>query len=147
MVYQFKFSKIMSIKENEKERILNEYNEAVERFETVGQRLYDALKHKEQQIEAYNRKMMNGMSITELKQVQAFLERTERLIEGLQKEVISARQYMQTKQFLLQEKNIEMKKYEKMKANDFHLYQEIQKSTEAKQMDEISLQQYMLKEK
>lgn len=137
----------MSIKENEKERILNEYNEAVERFETVGQRLYDALKHKEQQIEAYNRKMMNGMSITELKQVQAFLERTERLIEGLQKEVISARQYMQTKQFLLQEKNIEMKKYEKMKANDFHLYQEIQKSTEAKQMDEISLQQYMLKEK
>ncbi|KOO46609.1 flagellar export protein FliJ [Priestia koreensis] len=147
MVYQFKFSKIMSIKENEKERILNEYNEAVERFETVGQRLYDALKHKEQQIEEYNRKMMNGMSITELKQVQAFLDRTERLIEGLQKEVISARQYMQTKQFLLQEKNIEMKKYEKMKANDFHIYQEIQKSTEAKQMDEISLQQYMLKEK
>ena len=47
MTYQFRFEKIMIVKEREKEEALSVYNEAVKRFEEAAEKLYESLKKKE----------------------------------------------------------------------------------------------------
>ncbi|WP_110112830.1 flagellar export protein FliJ [Bacillus sp. CGMCC 1.16541] len=145
MTYHFKFAKVMSVKENEKSRLLAEYNESVDKFEKVGQRLYDKLKQKEEMLEKQANRMMFGVSILEVKNFQQFLTNIEHAITLLQKEVMIARQAMYVKEERLQEKNIEVKKFEKIKGNDYHRYVQSQKELENKLMDEVSIQQYMLK--
>ncbi|CRH76061.1 Chemotaxis CheF protein [Chlamydia trachomatis] len=43
------------------------------------------------------------------------------------------------------ERNIEVKKYEKMKENDFLEFLHVMKEAENKEMDEISIRQYLSK--
>ncbi|MGF9856397.1 flagellar export protein FliJ [Priestia endophytica] len=143
--FQFKFSKVMAIKQSEKDRMLNEYNEAVSQFEEVGQRLYQCLKHKENFIDEYNEEMSIGVSVEKLKQSQNYMDYLEREIEVLQQKMNIARQTMRIKEVKLREKNIEVKKYEKMETKSLIHYQNLQRESEAKQMDEVSIQQYLLK--
>ncbi|MFP3884893.1 flagellar export protein FliJ [Priestia filamentosa] len=145
MSFQFKFSKVMAIKQSEKDRMLNEYNEAVRQFEEVGQRLYQCLKHKENFIDEYNEEMSIGVSVEKLKQSQNYMDYLEREIEVLQQKMNIARQTMRIKEVKLCEKNIEVKKYEKMETKALIHYQNLQRESEAKQMDEVSIQQYLLK--
>lgn len=143
--FQFKFSKVMAIKQSEKDRMLNEYNEAVSQFEEVGQRLYQCLKYKENFIDEYNEEMSIGVSVEKLKQSQNYMDYLEREIEVLQQKMNIARQTMRIKEVKLREKNIEVKKYEKMETKALIHYQNLQRESEAKQMDEVSIQQYLLK--
>lgn len=145
MAYQYKFDRVMSIKENEKDRLMAEYNEAVQKFEKVGQQLYEYLKQKEQLIDEHAVKMRMGLSIIDVKQFQLFIANLEKMIAVYQQKVISARQTMQLAELKLRDKNMEVKKFEKMKIKDFQRYKETQKELESKQMDEVSIQQYMLK--
>lgn len=145
MAYQYKFDRVMSIKENEKDRLRAEYNEAVQSFEKVGQQLYEYLKQKEQLIDEHAAKMSIGLSITDVKQFQLFIAGLEKMIAVYQQKVVSARQTMQLAELKLRDKNMEVKKFEKMKVKDFQRYKETQKELESKQMDEVSIQQYMLK--
>ena len=69
----------------------------------------------------------------------------EKSIEQCQKEVMQARYKMNLQQDRLKEKNIEVKKYEKIKEKDFQKYLEVVKVAENKQMDEISIQQFLSK--
>ena len=144
MAYEFRLSKIMTIKSNEKDELLTQYNHSLQLFETVGEKLYEKLKEKEQLIEQHTGKMKQGLSILEIKSFQQFLTSAERVIERLQQEVMFARQQMNLKKLKLEEKNIEVKKYEKLKKRDYDSYITAEKQLEAKQMDELSLQQYML---
>ena len=59
--------------------------------------------------------MKQGLSILEITSFQQFLTSAERVIERLQQEVMFARQQMNLKKLKLEEKNIEVKKYEKLK--------------------------------
>ena len=40
MAYQFKFEKIMKLKEREKDEVLSTYNESVKRFEEAAENLF-----------------------------------------------------------------------------------------------------------
>jgi len=134
----------MAIKSNEKDELLSQYNHSLQLFETAGERLYEKLKEKEKLIEQHTGKMKQGLSILEITSFQQFLISAERVIERLQQEVMFARQQMNLKKLKLEEKNIEVKKYEKLKKRDYDSYITAEKQLEAKQMDELSLQQYML---
>ncbi|WP_182420409.1 flagellar export protein FliJ [Priestia megaterium] len=144
MAYEFRLSKIMAIKSNEKDELLSQYNQSLQQFETAGEKLYKKLKEKETLIEQHTGKMKQGLSILEITSFQQFLTSAERVIERLQQEVMFARQQMNLKKLKLEEKNIEVKKYEKLKKRDYDSYIIAEKQLEAKQMDELSLQQYML---
>ncbi|MEW4238044.1 flagellar export protein FliJ [Priestia aryabhattai] len=144
MAYEFRLSKIMAIKSNEKDELLSQYNQSLQQFETAGEKLYKKLKEKETLIEQHTDKMKQGLSILEITSFQQFLTSAERVIERLQQEVMFARQQMNLKKLKLEEKNIEVKKYEKLKKKDYDSYITAEKQLEAKQMDELSLQQYML---
>lgn len=143
MQYQFKFEKILSIREREKDEALNIYNQSVKRFETAAEKLYELLKKKED-LEAYqSSRLVNGLPVQEIRHHQHFIHGLERTIEHYQQIVMNARNHMNYQQERLLEKNVEVKKYEKIKEKDRLNFAENERQLEGKQMDDISIQHFM----
>lgn len=143
MVYQYKFDKILHIKEKEKDEALNFFNEAMQKFEETAGKLYELLKKKEDMQSYQNSKLENGLPIQEIRHHQHFLLNLEKTIDHYQKMVVNARGRMNFYQEKLMEKNVEVKKYEKIKEKDFLIYKAGLRYMEGQQMDDISIQQYM----
>lgn len=143
MKYQYKFGRVLAIKEREKDEALSLYQESVKKFEEVAQKLYELLKKKED-LEAYQATgLQSGLSILEIRHQQQFIGNLEKTIQHYQKMVINARNRMNLRQEKLMEKNIEVKKYEKIREKDFAHFLEELKANESKQMDDISIQQFI----
>lgn len=143
MSYKFKFEKLLSISENEKDKILGEYNQAVKVFEETAEKLYYFLKQKEDLEAIQLQKLSAGLSIQEIRHHQNFVANLEKTIAHYQNLVVKARLAMQKLQAVLLEKNMEVKKFEKLREKDYQFYFDTAKADENKLMDEISLQQYM----
>ncbi|MGE7185201.1 flagellar export protein FliJ [Peribacillus sp. NPDC006672] len=145
MIYQYKFEKILTIKEKEKNDALAKYNTALKKFEEVAEKLYRLLKKKEELLEFQQEKLRNGLSVQEIRHHQLFMDNLEKLLSHCQQEVIEARYKMNVQRDILMDRNIEVKKYEKMKENDFLKFLDVIKEAENKQMDEISIRQFLSK--
>jgi flagellar protein FliJ len=143
MRYRFKFEKIMMVKEREKDEALSIYNDSVKRFEDVAGKLYESLKKKEDLENYQSLRLENGLSVQEIRHHQHFIVNLQKTIDYYQKMVINARNQMNFYQEKLMQKNIELKKYEKIKEKDKVVFLEELKQEEAKQMDDISIQQYV----
>ncbi|HEO8419013.1 flagellar export protein FliJ [Niallia sp. FSL W8-0635] len=147
MSYQFKFEKILTIREREKEEASSAYNQSVNRFEEAAEKLYELLKRKED-LEAYQAdKIATGLSVQEIRHHQQFVANLAKTIEHAQKMVQNARNSMVYFQEKMLEKNMEVKKFVKIKEKDHTNYLALERAAEAKQMDDISLQQYMQHER
>ncbi|MFJ7976401.1 flagellar export protein FliJ [Peribacillus sp. NPDC096379] len=145
MIFQYKFDKILTIKEIEKNEVLAKYNETIKRFEEVAEKLYKLLKKKEDLLQFQQEKLTQGLTVQEIRHNQQFMDNLEKIIVYNQKEVIQARHAMNMQQSKLMEKNIEVKKYEKIKEKDFQKFLEEIKEAENKNMDEISIRQFFSK--
>ncbi|MET1178019.1 flagellar export protein FliJ [Peribacillus simplex] len=145
MIYQYKFEKILTIKEKEKTDALAKYNAALKKFEEVAEKLYKLLKKKEELLEFQQEKLRNGLSVQEIRHHQLFMDNLEKLLGHCQQEVIEARYKMNNQRDILMERNIEVKKYEKMKENGSLKFLDVIKEAENKQMDEISIRQFLSK--
>ncbi|MFC0474732.1 flagellar export protein FliJ [Robertmurraya beringensis] len=146
MRYEFKFHKILAVKEREKDEAVSIYQDSVRKFEEVAEKLYELLKRKED-LEVYqSERLHGGLSIQEIRHHQQFISNIEKMIEHYQKMVINARNRMLLFQEKLLEKNIEVKKYEKIREKDYMKFTEDLKVFEGKQMDDISIQMYMNRE-
>ena len=143
MYYHYKFEKLLTIKEKEKSDSESRYTEAVKEFESEAENLYQMLKKKEELLDLQSEQLKLGLSVQQVRYNQHFLENQEKLITHFQKRVIETRSKMQFYHQLLIEKNIEVKKYEKIKEKDFQRFFNTVKYEENRQMDEISIQQYM----
>lgn len=143
MGYQFRFQKIMDIKESEKEKSLAEYNQSVHDFENVAHKLYDSLKQKEVLEENTISKLNQGMSVQEIRHYQQFVTNLEKTITHYQKLVLLTRNRMNEKQVKLMQHNLEVKKYEKLKNKQQEDYSFNMKQLENKHMDDLSIQTYM----
>ncbi|GLY10486.1 flagellar export protein FliJ [Bacillus badius] len=143
MAYSYKFQKILQLREREKEETQTLYNESLKQFEKAAEKLYALLKKKETLIDFQEAKMVSGFSIQEIQHYQLFVSNLEQTISYQQQVVINARNKMQWHEQQLQEKNIEVKKYEKIKEKDFERFKESLLEEENKQMDEISAIQFM----
>ena len=85
MAYQFKFEKIMKLKEREKDEVLSAYNESVKRFEEAAESLFRSLKKKED-LESYQRsKLENGLSVQEIRHHQTFILTCKRRLITIKK--------------------------------------------------------------
>ena len=143
MAYQFKFEKIMKLKEREKDEVLSTYNESVKRFEEAAENLFRSLKKKED-LESYqDQSLENGLSVQEIRHHQTFIHNLQKTIDHDQKMVVHTRNQMNFYQDKLLQKNIEVKKYEVLKEKGKLVFLEELRQLEAKQMDDISIQQYM----
>lgn len=146
MAFQYRFDKIMQIKEKEKVESVAIYQSAVRKFEEAAEKLYELLKRKEDLETFQSSKLEGGLPIQEIRHHQQFILNMQKSIEYYQKMVQNARNRMNFYQEKLLEMTIEVKKYEKVKQKDFRLYNEEIKQSEGRQMDDISIQQYMNRE-
>ena len=144
--FQYKFEKILAVREKEKADAQAKYSEAVNKFEEVANKLYKFLKKKEDLLGYQQEKMIGGLSVIELRQHQVFLDNVEKTIAHCQQQVIVARQRMEAYQAVLIERNIEVKKYVKIKEKQFERFVEAGKAQESIQMDDISIQTFISKE-
>ncbi|MBT2756014.1 flagellar export protein FliJ [Mesobacillus foraminis] len=143
MQYQYKFEKIMSLRTREKDEAQSVYQDAVRKFEEAADHLYQLLKKKEVLESHQSEKLSKGLAVSEIRHHQQFIGNLEKTIDYYQKMVINARNRMNYQHSQLMEKNIEVKKYQKIKEKDYLDYLTIEKEEENKVMDEISIQQFM----
>ncbi|PLR97274.1 flagellar export protein FliJ [Bacillus sp. T33-2] len=143
MVYQYKFEKILTLRSREKDEAQAVYQDTVRKFEDAAEHLYRLLKKKEDMESFQSERLQKGLPVQEIRHHQQFIGNLQKTIEHYQQMVINARNRMNYQQVQLMEKNIEVKKYEKIREKDFHQYIANEKYEEGKMMDEISIQQYM----
>ncbi len=146
MQYTYRFEKILTVREQEKTESEIAYKESVRAFEEIATKLYDLLKKKEDLIDFQQERLKIGSSIDEISHYAKFINSMEKTIEDVQKKVIQARSKMQWHEQKLLEKNLEVRKFEKMKEKDFALFQGEQNRIEAIQLDELSTIAYYKKE-
>lgn len=136
--YQYRFSQVMDIKEQEKSEAEMAYKESVSLFENVATEMYEALKKKESLIDFQQQKMQEGLSILEMHNYANFIDSIEKKITDLQHKVIQARSKMEWFEEKLLEVSLEFKKYEKMQERDYEAHLKEEDRLEMIQLDEIS---------
>ena len=143
MAIPFRFEKILTIKQKEKEQVQMSYEVAVKTFEKEATKLYELLRKKEMLDEHTEQELNLGLSIIGIKQQQLFRDALERDISKAQIDVMRTRNMMLTKQEELLDQNVEVKKFEKMKEKAFKLQYANLLNLESKLMDDLSLQQFV----
>ena len=144
--YQYRFKKVLTIREQEKTETEIAYKESVRSFEEVANKLYELLKKKENLTEFRQERLAKGSSIEEINQYARFMDSLEKTITDVQQKVIQARAKMNWHEEKLVEKNLEVRKFEKMRDKDFKAYQQEQDRVESIFLDEISSLTYHKKE-
>jgi len=143
MKYAFKFDKILSLKEREKEEALLAYQDSIGKFEKVAKKLYELLRQKEKLQTTRSEKLKQGTPVNEIRFYEEYLESLEKKIEKQQIMVNNARNRMQHLQKQLMEKNIEVKKFEKLREKDVRKFFDQLQAEEHKRMDNAALQTYL----
>ncbi|MFI8686272.1 flagellar export protein FliJ [Rossellomorea sp. NPDC077527] len=143
MSYQYKFQRILMLKEKEKDEVQEMYRGSIEKFETVAEKLYEFLKKKETLEQKQQTQLQHGLSVQNIRHHQQFIANLEKTISYYQDLVIQARNRMNWYEEKLVDMNVEVKKYEKMKEKDFRRFLRDIQLMENKQLDEVSVVQYM----
>lgn len=144
--YQYRFDKVMTVKQQEKNQTEIAFKDAQKSFEDIATKLYTLLKKKEDLIEYHEKKLLSGSSINEMRHHTKFLESIERSIAETQQKVVLARSKMEWHKDKLLETSLEYRKYEKMKEKDYRSYIKEQDRLELIQLDELSSIAYYNKE-
>lgn len=146
MKYNYRFEKILVVKDQEKTESELAFKESVQVFEEIATKLYDLLKKKEDLIEYQQERLKIGSSIDEINHYSKFIDSMEKTIEDAQQKVMQARAKMNWHEQKLLEKSLEVRKYEKMRERDYERFIEDQLHIEAIQLDELSTIAYYKKE-
>ncbi|MDN4494244.1 flagellar export protein FliJ [Ureibacillus aquaedulcis] len=144
--YTYRFEKILTIREQEKQQTEQAYKESVRSFEEVATKLYDLLKKKEDLITYQNDRLTVGSSINQIHHFATFIDSLERTISEVQQKVVQARAKMNWHEQKLLEKNLEIRKFEKIREKDFATFKNEQDRVEMLYLDELSSLMYTKKE-
>ncbi|MGE7020371.1 flagellar export protein FliJ [Solibacillus cecembensis] len=144
--YTYRFEKILVVREQEKNESEMAFKESVQVFEEIATKLYDLLKKKEDLTTYQQERLAVGSSIDEINHYSKFIDSMEKTIVDVQQKVVQARAKMNWHEQKLLEKNLEVRKYEKMRENDYEHYKEDQQRIEAIQLDELSTIAYYKRE-
>ena len=106
VAYQYKFAKVLTVREQEKSETEIAYKESVHSFEQVATELYNLLKKREDTLDTQNGLLSNGLSIDGIHHYSNFLDSLQKRIEVVQKEVIQARTKMNWYEEKLLEKSL-----------------------------------------
>ncbi|MBB5172076.1 flagellar export protein FliJ [Texcoconibacillus texcoconensis] len=145
MTFQFSLQKVLEYKENEKLEAEQNYQNAMDSFENIATELYHVLKRKEELEESYEQRIKQGVPIADIQQIQDTLSHLYKKIDHLQKQTQSARDSMNKEHEILIDRSVDVKKYEKMKQRKYDQHRRDMLHEEMKQLDEISVQQFMSK--
>lgn len=135
--------KILDLRNEEKNKALLEQKKAVDQFEKVAKQLYTQLKTKETAESTLIQMYERSEIILKIREQTIYIDALKNKINELQKEVQIARNDMEEKQHIVTEKHVELKKVETMIEKREQKAKEEAALAEMKQMDEISLNQYI----
>ena len=144
--YNYRFGKILVVREQEKNESEMAYKESIRVFEGIATKLYDLLKKKEDLINFQQERLQYGSSIDEINHYARFINSLEKTITDVQQKVVQARAKMNWHEQKLLEKNLEVRKFEKMREKDFEAFKEEQQRIETIQLDELSSLAYNKRE-
>jgi len=144
--YIYRFEKVLTIREQEKNETEIAYKESVRSFEEIATKLYELLKKKEDLIDFQQERLAVGSSIEEIHHYARFIDSLEKTIVDVQQKVVQARSKMNWYEEKLLEKNLEVRKFEKMREKDLKLFQQEQDRIEGIFLDEISTLTYNKRE-
>ena len=144
--YTYRFDKVLTIREQEKQQFEMAYKESVNAFEEVATKLYELLRKKEDLINYQNERLSTGVTVDKIHHFSTFIESLEHTIADVQQKVVKARAKMQWHEQKLLEKNLEVRKFEKMRERDFENFKEELDKKEMLQLDELSNLMYFKKE-
>lgn len=140
-------SKILNVREREKHNAQKDYHQSIEYFEGVATQLYTLLKKKEKAEEAHEEYIQTTIAIDKIREQMAYIEALNKQILQLQREVQTARTEMESKQVMLTDAHVEVKKFEKIIMYREKEQKELIQRNEKISMDEISVQQYLKSKK
>ncbi|MFB1081110.1 flagellar export protein FliJ [Jeotgalibacillus sp. JSM ZJ347] len=143
MAYQYRFERVLTVREREQKEAEDRYRDSVNSFEKMAQKLYELLKKKELMEDSQADQMKSGIPVQLLRHGQQFLTNIEKSISYQQKLVMDARTNMQRHEHRLMERNIEVRKYEKIREHDKKRYIAEQEQADREQMNELSIAQFM----
>ena len=146
VTFHYKFSKVLTVKEQEKSETEIAYKESVNTFEQVATELYTLLKKREDTLDQQNSRLSNGLSVDGIHHYTHYLDALQKRIEVLQQEVIQARAKMNWYEERLLEKSLEVRKFEKIREKDLESFQIEQNRQESLFLDEISSLKFQNKE-
>lgn len=144
--YIYRFEKVLTIREQEKNETEMAYKESVRSFEEIASKLYSLLKKKEDLLDFQQDRLSVGSSIEEIHHYARFIDSLEKTITDVQQKVVQARAKMNWHEEKLLEKNLEVRKFEKMREKDLKLFQQEQDRIEGIFLDEISSLTYNKRE-
>ncbi|MGY0691559.1 flagellar export protein FliJ [Virgibacillus sp. FSP13] len=136
-------SKILHVREQEKNDAHKAYRNSMELFEEIATKLYTLLRKKEAAEESYESYLQQTTPIDQLKEQVRYIEILNKQIVTLQHSVQQARNEMETNQEKLTSAHVEVKKFEKIiELRQKEQAENIQKQ-EKQLMDQISIQQFL----
>lgn len=144
--YHYRFEKVLTYREQEKNETESAYKNAVQQFEQVATKLYEMLKKKEDVVADQQRKMIAGFSIDKIHHYARFIDSMEKRIAEIQQEVVQARMKMNWYEEKLLEKTMEVRKFEKMREKDREHHRAEMEHMEAMRLDELSTLKFRKKE-
>ncbi|ARF15319.1 flagellar export protein FliJ [Sporosarcina ureae] len=144
--FYYRFDKVLNLREQERDETEMAYKEAIEEFEKIATQLYDQMKKKENILEEQQQRMTTGFSIDDLHSYSRFINTLDLSIDHIQQEVMKSRSKMNWYESQLLEKNIEVKKFEKMKEIGKQQHNVEMEHVETNRIDELSTMKFRSRE-
>jgi flagellar FliJ protein len=138
MAFEYRFERVMKLAESEKQNLEVQYKKLFDAFEKLAHSLIDLVEQKKVVQTGLQQQMSQAMTIDKMKMGILDVEKIDLLIEETSKQYHRAKLQLETFQTRLQDKAIEVKKYEKMREKQQRIYHKIVAKAEMKQMDDIA---------
>lgn len=142
MSFQFRFEKILTMKEKEKESALNEMNVARKTKELAEQQLLELVNRKERYLRDYQTSMRTSLTVTEIQEREQYLLFLNKQIERERTKVENLTRELALKNQLLLSKNQEEKMWSTWRDKSYDAYAENLKREEQSVLDEMAVIRY-----
>jgi len=140
MAFEYRFERVMKLAESEKQNLEAQYKRLFDDFERLARKLIELMDLKEKAQTDLQKQMSQAITIDQMKIGITDVNTMDSLIDVTNKRYIRAKVRLEDFQTRLQEKAMEVKKYEKMKEKQQMIYRRLMQKAEMKQMDEIASQ-------
>ena len=136
--FNFRFQKILDLKENEKDFAQIQMGDAIKRQE-VGNRKNEAISNKILDVERLKKeKQQNGVNISELRMLENYIQQLQEQSISSNRELVYLQTNVSKTQNHLQKKAQEEKTWGNLKQHELTLYEEKSKLEEQNYFDELA---------
>lgn len=138
MAFDYRFERVMKLAESEKQNLEVQYKKLFDDFENLARILINMVEEKQRVQTELQEQMSQTITIDQMKMGYSDVDKIDFLISETNKHYLKAKVRLEAFQTKLQEKAIEVKKYEKIREKQQVIYHKLMNKAEMKQMDEIA---------